>query len=294
LNTRSASQKGVTHSMASLKQAYQQDTDAEEIEMISDDTLFTVYNPKFIEDKKQMIEEYIETLYERNTPNMACDPVTQMVYYQSQNLESLVMYIIEEKEKLSAFIRKSNRNLYHLYAVLEDYTKQEQIFIKNYIRNTKVRDNELVRRFKIDLYNYVQAEREKRQEELNKKSFNAYLVDKDEVRKRQQKKKINNGYGLTLNQEKELRLIKEHEAERNTDMGVFIDLIQQMNNDELLSYVLDRHEFNIDSYNLKILTDAALYRLPLKQRKQAYNHLKAITRTLINNPIEKRLKQYEQ
>lgn len=294
MNTRSASQKGVTHSMASLKQAYQQDTDAEEIEMISDDTLFTVYNPKFIEDKKQMIEEYIETLYERNTPNMACDPVTQMVYYQSQNLESLVMYIIEEKEKLSAFIRKSNRNLYHLYAVLEDYTKQEQIFIKNYIRNTKVRDNELVRRFKIDLYNYVQAEREKRQEELNKKSFNAYLVDKDEVRKRQQKKKINNGYGLTLNQEKELRLIKEHEAERNTDMGVFIDLIQQMNNDELLSYVLDRHEFNIDSYNLKILTDAALYRLPLKQRKQAYNHLKAITRALINNPIEKRLKQYEQ
>lgn len=280
--------------MASLKQAYQQDTDAEEIKMISDYTLFTVYNPKFIEDKKRMIEDYIETLYERNTPNMVCDPVTQMVYYQSQNLESLVMYIIEEKEKLNAFIRKSNRNLYHLYAVLEDYTKQEQIFIKNYIRNTKVRDNELVRRFKIDLYNYVQAEREKRQEEHNKKSFNAYLVDKDEVRKRQQKKKINNGYGLTLNQEKELRLIKEHEEERNTDMGVFIDLIQQMNNDELLSYILDRHEFNIDSYNLKILTDAALYRLPLKQRKQAYNHLKAITRTLINNPIEKRLKQYEQ
>ena len=280
--------------MASLKQAYQQDTDTEEIEMISDDTLFTVYNPKFIEDKKQMIEDYIETLYERNTPNMVCDPVTQMVYYQSQNLESLVMYIIEEKEKLNAFIRKSNRNLYHLYAVLESYTKQEQIFMKNYIRNTKVRDNELVRRFKIDLYNYVQAEREKRQEEHNKKSFNAYLVDKDEVRKRQQKKKINNGYGLTLNQEKELRLIKEHESERNTDMGVFINLIQQMNNDELLSYVLERHEFNIDSYNLKILTDAALYRLPLKQRKQAYNHLKAITRTLANNPIEKRLKRYEQ
>lgn len=280
--------------MASLKQAYQQDTDAEDIEMISDDTLFTVYNPKFIEDKKQMIEDYIETLYERNTPNMVCDPVTQMVYYQSQNLESLVMYIIEEKKKLNAFIRKSNRNLYHLYAVLESYTKQEQIFIKNHIRNTKVRDNELVRRFKIDLYNYVQAEREKRQEEHNKKSFNAYLVDKDEIRKRHQKKKINNGYGLTLNQEKELRLIKEHEEERNTDMGVFIDLIQQMNNDELLSYVLDRHEFNIDSYNLKILTDAALYRLPLKQRKQAYNHLKAITRTLANNPIEKRLKRYEQ
>ena len=279
--------------MASLKQAYQQDTDTEDIEMISDDTLFTVYNPKFIEDKKQMIEDYIETLYERNTPNMVCDPVTQMVYYQSQNLESLVMYIIEEKEKLNAFIRKSNRNLYHLYAVLESYTKQEQIFIKNYIRNTKVRDNELVRRFKIDLYNYVQAEREKRQEEHNKTSQNMYLVDKDEVRKRHQKKKINNGYGLTLNQEKELRLIKEHEAERNTDMGVFIDLIQQMNNDELLSYVLDRHEFNIDSYNLKILTDAALYRLPLKQRKQAYNHLKAIARTLINNPIEKRLKRYE-
>ena len=280
--------------MASLKQAYLQDTDAEEVKMISDDTLFTVYNPKFIEDKKQMIEDYIETLYERNTPNMVCDPVTQMVYYQSQNLESLVMYIIEEKKKLNAFIRKSNRNLYHLYAVLESYTKQEQIFIKNYIRNTKVRDNELVRRFKIDLYNYVQAEREKRQEEHNKKSLNAYLVDKDEVRKRQQKKKINNGYGLTLNQEKELRLIKEHEEERNTDMGVFIDLIQHKNNDELLSYVLDRHEFNIDSYNLKILTDAALYRLPLKQKKQAYNHLKEITRTLTNNPIEKRLKRYEQ
>ena len=143
------------------------------------------------------------------------------------------------------------------------------------------------------IYITFEGGKRKRQEE-HKKSFNAYLVDKDEVRKRQQKKKINNGYGLTLNQEKELRLIKEHEEERNTDMAVFIDLIQQMNNDELLSYVLDRHEFNIDSYNLKILTDAALYRLPLKQRKQAYNHLKAITRTLTNNPIEKRLKQYEQ
>ena len=153
--------------MASLKQAYQQDTDTEEIEMISDDTLFTVYNPKFIEDKKQMIEDYIETLYERNTPNMVCDPVTQMVYYQSQNLESLVMYIIEERE-VECVHQKSNRNLYHLYAVLEGYTKQEQIFIKNYIRNAKVRDNKLIRRFKIDLYNYVQAKREKRQEEHNK------------------------------------------------------------------------------------------------------------------------------
>ena len=278
--------------MASLKQAYQQDTDTEEIEMISDDTLFTVYNPKFIEDKKQMIEDYIETLYERNTPNMVCDPVTQMVYYQSQNLESLVMYIIEEK-KLNAFIRKSNRNLYHLYAVLEGYTKQEQIFIKITLEMQRCVIISLLDALKL-IYITMSKLKEKRQEEHNKKSFNAYLVDKDDVRKRQQKKKINNGYGLTLNQEKELRLIKEHEEERNTDMGVFIDLIQQMNNDELLSYVLDRHEFNIDSYNLKILTDAALYRLPLKQRKQAYNHLKAITRTLTNNPIEKRLKQYEQ
>lgn len=280
--------------MASLKQAYQQDTDAEEIKMISDDTLFTLYNPKFIEKKAESIREGIETLYERNKPHMASDNITGILYYESVNIEHLAIQIIEEKEKLESYLKKSNRNLYHLYAVLEGYTKQEQIFIKNYIRNIKVRDNELVRRFKIDLYNYVQAEREKRQEEHNKKSFNAYLVDKDEIRKRHQKKKINNGYGLTLNQEKELRLIKEHEEERNTDMGVFINLIQQMNNDELLSYVLDRHEFNIDSYNLKILTDAALYRLPLKQRKQAYNHLKAITRTLINNPIEKRLKQYEQ
>lgn len=280
--------------MASLKQAYQQDTDTEEIEMISDYTLFTLYNPKFIEKKAESIREGIETLYERNKPHMASDNITGILYYESVNIEHLAIQIIEEKEKLESYLKKSNRNLYHLYAVLEGYTKQEQIFIKNHIRNAKVRDNELVRRFKIDLYNYVQAEREKRQEEHNKKSFNAYLVDKDEVRKRQQKKKINNGYGLTLNQEKELRLIKEHEEERNTDMGVFINLIQQMNNDELLSYVLDRHEFNIDSYNLKILTDAALYRLPLKQRKQAYNHLKAITRTLINNPIEKRLKRYEQ
>lgn len=280
--------------MASLKQAYQQDTDTEEIEMISDYTLFTLYNPKFIEKKAESIREGIETLYERNKPHMASDNITGILYYESVNIEHLAIQIIEEKEKLESYLKKSNRNLYHLYAVLEGYTKQEQIFIKNHIRNTKVRDNELVRRFKIDLYNYVQAEREKRQEEHNKKSFNAYLVDKDDVKKRQQKKKINNGYGLTLNQEKELRLIKEHEVERNTDMGVFIDLIQQMNNDELLSYVLDRHEFNVDSYNLKILTDAALYRLPLKQRKQAYNHLKAITRTLINNPIEKRLKRYEQ
>lgn len=280
--------------MASLKQTYQQDTDTEDIEMVSDYTLFTLYNPKFIEKKAESIREGIETLYERNKPHMASDNITGILYYESVNIEHLAIQIIEEKEKLASYLKKSNRNLYHLYVVLDAYTDKERAFLMNYIKHAKVRDNKLIRRFKIDLYNYVQAKREKRQEEHNKKSFNAYLVDKDEVRKRQQKKKINNGYGLTLNQEKELRLIKEHEEERNTDMGVFIDLIQQMNNDELLSYVLDRHEFNIDSYNLKILTDAALYRLPLKQRKQAYNHLKTITRTLINNPIEKRLKQYEQ
>ncbi|MGX0300941.1 pathogenicity island protein [Staphylococcus hominis] len=280
--------------MASLKQAYQPETDTEDIEMVSDYTLFTLYNPKFIEKKAESIREGIETLYERNKPHMASDNITGILYYESVNIEHLAIQIIEEKEKLESYLKKSNRNLYHLYVVLDTYTDEERTLLMNYIKHAKVRDNELIRRFKIDFYEHLKVVREKRQEEHNKKSFNAYLVDKDDVRKRQQKKKINNGYGLTLNQEKELRLIKEHEEERNTDMGVFIDLIQQMNNDELLSYVLDRHEFNIDSYNLKILTDAALYRLPLKQRKQAYNHLKTITRTLTNNSIEKRLKRYEQ
>ena len=47
-----------------------------------------------------------------------------------------------------------------------------------------------IRRFKIDLYNYVQAKKRKGKKEHNKKSFNAYLVDKDDVRKRQQKKRL--------------------------------------------------------------------------------------------------------
>ena len=55
--------------MASLKQAYQQDTDAEEIEMISDDTLFTVYNPKFIEEKaddRGLYRNIIRTQYTKH------------------------------------------------------------------------------------------------------------------------------------------------------------------------------------------------------------------------------------
>ena len=86
--------------MASLKQAYQQDTDTEEIEMISDYTLFTLYNPKFIEKKAESIREGIETLYERNKPHMASDNITGILYYESVNIEHLAIQIIEEKEKL--------------------------------------------------------------------------------------------------------------------------------------------------------------------------------------------------
>lgn len=46
--------------MASLKQAYQPETDTEDIEMVSDYTLFTLYNPKFIEKKAESIREGIE------------------------------------------------------------------------------------------------------------------------------------------------------------------------------------------------------------------------------------------
>ena len=38
----------------------------------------------------------------------------------------------------------------------------------NYIKHAKVRDNELVRRFKIDFYEHLKVVREKRQEEHNK------------------------------------------------------------------------------------------------------------------------------
>ena len=53
-------QKGVTHSMASLKQAYQPETDTEDIEMVSDYTLFTLYNPKFIEKQREVLGKVLK------------------------------------------------------------------------------------------------------------------------------------------------------------------------------------------------------------------------------------------
>ena len=92
---------------------------------ISEYTLLTEYNPKFINTKIKAITMQIEMMYHLNISHMTTNDVHGVVSI-SYPLEKLVIDIIGEKEKLKCFKTKSNRNMQQLKQVIKRYTPGEQ------------------------------------------------------------------------------------------------------------------------------------------------------------------------
>ncbi|MBW3109845.1 hypothetical protein KUA64_12020, partial [Mammaliicoccus sciuri] len=71
----------------------------------------------------------------------------------SYPLDKLVIYIIEEKSKLSYYKRKSDERLKILKRVISSYTLQEQRNIIRYMAtNGRVKDFDVIDRLQVDLY----------------------------------------------------------------------------------------------------------------------------------------------
>ncbi|MCH4327290.1 pathogenicity island protein [Staphylococcus haemolyticus] len=119
---------------------------------ISEYTLLTEYNPKFINTKIKAITIQIEMMYHLNISHMTTNDVHGVVSI-SYPLEKLAITIIEEKEKLKYFKMKSNSNMQQLRQVIKRYTPGEQKEIMYYMQsNGSTIDYSLIERLQRDLY----------------------------------------------------------------------------------------------------------------------------------------------
>ena len=121
---------------------------------ISEYTLLTEYNPKFINTKIKAITMQIEMMYHLNISRMTTSEVHGVVSI-SYPLEKLAIDIIDEKEK-------SNRNMQQLKQVIKRYTPGEQKEIMYYMQsNGSTIDYDLIERLQRDLYKLRHANKQK-------------------------------------------------------------------------------------------------------------------------------------
>lgn len=146
-------------------------------EEVSDYELLTRFNPYFISEKISAVENDIEMMYERTYPHLASDEFLQQIYYESFPLEILAIEIIEQKEKLDAYTRKSQRELKMFYKVIKNYSIKEQNDIKRYMKSHGAYKPDIIDILKGQLYVASQKQRDKRndeykrQRELKKQAF---------------------------------------------------------------------------------------------------------------------------
>lgn len=114
--------------------------------------LLMKFNPKIINSKIKAINMQIECMYHLNMSHVITADNGQLVS-TSYPLDKLVIYIIEEKSKLSYYKRKSDERLKILKRVIRSYTLQEQRNIMRYMAtNGRVKDFDVIDRLQVDLY----------------------------------------------------------------------------------------------------------------------------------------------
>lgn len=114
--------------------------------------LLMKFNPKIINSKIKAMNTQIECMYHLNMSHVITDENGRLVS-TSYPLDKLVIYIIEEKSKLSYYKRRSDERLKILKRVISSYTLQEQRDIMRYMAtNGRVKDVDVIDRLQVDLY----------------------------------------------------------------------------------------------------------------------------------------------
>ncbi|WP_418129191.1 hypothetical protein RAL98_04250 [Staphylococcus sp. HKU1] len=131
---------------------------------VSDYELLTRFNPYYISEKISGAEEDIEAMYDRTYPHLASDEYLHQIYYESFPLEKLAIEIMEQKQKLDKFVRKSQRDLKAFYKVIGKYKINEQNDIKRYMKSNATYTPDIIDRLKSELYELVIDDRTKRNE----------------------------------------------------------------------------------------------------------------------------------
>lgn len=111
--------------------------------------LLMKFNPKIINSKIKAMNMQIECMYHLNMSHVITDENGRLVS-TSYPLDKLVIYIVEEKNKLGYYKRKSDERLKILKRVISSYTLQEQRDIMRYMAtNGRVKDFNVMTGYKL-------------------------------------------------------------------------------------------------------------------------------------------------
>ncbi|TDM03700.1 hypothetical protein [Macrococcus carouselicus] len=128
---------------------------------LSDWELLNKFNPYLISSKIAMLEEQIESMYGLNVSHSESTVYGFMSV--SYPLDKLAIWIIEQKDALERYRKKSSHHMQLLKQVMATYSPKEQQQIKRYMRSQGTyRPAEVVERLQVDLYQLVQNERVER------------------------------------------------------------------------------------------------------------------------------------
>ncbi|MFI8613130.1 hypothetical protein [Staphylococcus capitis] len=209
----------------------------------------------------------IENMYERTTPSLCSDTVLESIYYESYSVENLAIAILEERQKLERYKRKSQRDLNAFYTVLGRFSTQEQKYIRNYIKTRSEDYMNVIERFKIELHDYIQTNRNKRNKGI--KLDYSYISGKCQ-------KVPMYPHKLTLNQEQALRKKKAATTEKEMNNDEFVEKLNQLDKKAFKEFIYNRNENNIDFEKVLILLQTIPKRLTDREIKKPYNYIREI------------------
>ncbi|WP_145383690.1 hypothetical protein [Staphylococcus epidermidis] len=236
-------------------------------EQVSDYELFTRFNTCYIQERIALMERNIEDMYDRTTPSLCSDTVLESIYYESYSVENLAIAILEERQKLERYKRKSQRDLNAFYTVLGRFSTKEQKYIKDYINTRSEAHMNMIERFKVELYKYIQTNRNER----NKGVENDYSYINDN---RQKAKTY--PHKLTLNQEQALREKKSGATEKSMNNDEFVAKLNDLDKKSFKEFIYNRNENNIDFEKVLILLQTIPKRLTDREIKKPYNYIREI------------------
>lgn len=236
-------------------------------EQVSDYELFTRFNTCYIQERIALMEMDIENMYDRTTPSLCSDTVLESIYYESYSVENLAIAILEERQKLERYKRKSQRDLNAFYAVLGRFSTKEQKYIKNYINTHSEAHMNVIERFKIELYKYIQTNRNERNKGIENNY--SYINDKHQKLKTYPHK-------LTLNQEKALKEKEDGATEKNMNNDEFVAKLNDLDKKSFKKFIYNRNENNIDFEKVLILLQTIPKRLTDREIKKPYNYIREI------------------
>ena len=138
----------------------------------------------------------------------------------------------------------------------------------------------VIERFKIELYKYIQTNRNERNKGIENNY--SYINDKHQKLKTYPHK-------LTLNQEKALKEKEDGATEKNMNNDEFVAKLNDLDKKSFKKFIYNRNENNIDFEKVLILLQTIPKRLTDREIKKPYNYIREIglklieTRDLIEN-----------